>query len=168
MLNITPFSSACVKIDRYLDYVPAVSTLTNLVDIFLKCVYKPSVGESKIQSNHYFAYLNTKSISRSIILTIPILGNILIAAMDLYGAIKAEEFEGLAEHLNAPHEVGNAVRLYMQAASFGSVEARYQLGLRLLSGTGGINQIDKPMGIQNLRAAAAVGHVKAQEALASL
>lgn len=168
MLSITPFSSACVKADRYLDYVPVASTITNLVDIFLKCVYKPCVDESKIQSNHYFAYLDTKSTLRSIILIIPILGNILIAAMDIHGAIKAEEFEDLATHLNRPHEVGNAARLYNQAAFFGSTEARYQLGLRLLSGTGGINRVDKPMGIKNLRAAAALGHMNAQKALASL
>jgi len=167
MLNITPFSSACVKIDRYLDYVPVASALTNLVDIFLKCIYRPCVGESKIQSNHYFAYLDTKPISRSIILIIPILGNILIAAIDIYGAIKAEEFEGLAADLNRPHEAGNAVRLYNQAAIFGSTEARYQLGCRLLSGTGGINRVDRPMSTRNLRAAAALGHVKAQQALVS-
>lgn len=158
MFNVTSFSSACVKADRYLDYVPFVSTVTNLVDIFLKYVYKPCRGESNLENSHYFAYLDTKNLLRSIILLIPILGNIVIGVADIYCAIKAEEFEGQAANRFSPNEAENAVRLYRKASSYGSAEARFQLGCRFFSGIGGIREVDKERGIKYLRAAAALGH----------
>lgn len=157
----------CVKLDTYADYIPVVSSITNLVDLFLKYVFRPCVGEAQLQNNHYFAYLDTKTWLRSITLLVPVIGNILIAIIDIYSAIRAEELQGLAAHLNRPEEAGNAVQLYNEAYFWGSVEAKYQLGSRLLSGKG-LTITDPVMAKKFLRAAAALGHPRAQEALSAL
>ncbi len=97
MLQITPFSSACVKADSYADYIPFVSTISNIVDIFLKYVFQPCYGESNLQNNHFFAYLETKHLLRSIILLIPVLGNALTAGIDMVTKpFMAPGSEGLA------------------------------------------------------------------------
>lgn len=69
--------------DRVCDYIPLVSSLTNLVDIFQKCVILSSKNRITIENNHYYEYLKDKSYARCIILLIPILGNIIVAIFDL-------------------------------------------------------------------------------------
>lgn len=54
---ITLFSTADVKFDRCADDVPGLNVVTNTVDIFLKCVYRPCVGENNLQTSHYLTYL---------------------------------------------------------------------------------------------------------------
>ncbi len=88
----------------------------------------------------------------------------MIAIIDIYSAIKAEEFEGLAAYLNRDSEASSAIPLYNEASFYGSVEAKYQLGRRLLSGEG-LRRTDTVMAKGFLREAAALGHTRAQEAL---
>lgn len=70
--------------DRVCDYVPVISTITNLVDLFEKCVLrfccKP---ESPKLDNRYFSHIKDKSKLRCVILFVPFLGNIIIAVWDL-------------------------------------------------------------------------------------
>ncbi len=68
-----------VKIDQICDYIPVVSSVNNLVDLFLKCVVLPCMERGSITNSHYFTHINNKSYARCITLLVPIIGNIAIA-----------------------------------------------------------------------------------------
>ena len=70
-----------VRWDKALDYIPGLSTISNSVDIFLKCAI-PCLLISE-DTNSYTAHIVNKSIMRSIILLIPFLGNIIVIVLDL-------------------------------------------------------------------------------------
>jgi hypothetical protein len=71
-----------VKMDTFCDYVPILSTVSNLVDIVQKCFTLPAMKRKELYEDHYFTHLQQKNIPRCIILLIPILGNIVIAICD--------------------------------------------------------------------------------------
>src|ERR1700733_4155498 len=168
MLNITTFSTFCVRFDQYTDYVPGFSTVTNLIDIFLKCVVQPQIDEKYLQTNHYFMYLDIKMLRRCIILLIPILGNVFAVVIDLWYWNCAEDALELAEKIgNDPRSAANATLCYSIATEYGSREGLYQTGIRFLEGTG-LNKKLPEEGRRALRNAAALGHSQAQEALAKL
>jgi hypothetical protein len=75
-------SNFLVKIDCFCDYVPFVSSVTNLIDLFQKCVILLLMDKSKIASSHYYKHLDQKSFSRCIVLVIPVIGNIIIGIYD--------------------------------------------------------------------------------------
>lgn len=68
------------KIDQRLDYVPVVSTVTNLVNLFLKHVYIPGVDEGRISNDRflYHHYLQNKGSKRCLLLLLPVVGNIMV------------------------------------------------------------------------------------------
>ncbi|MBS4167636.1 ankyrin repeat domain-containing protein [Parachlamydia sp. AcF125] len=74
--------SLLLKADRIADYVPALSTITNSVNLFQKCVLLPMKQKANVSKNHYYAYLQQKSFSRCVVLLIPVLGNIIIGIYD--------------------------------------------------------------------------------------
>ncbi len=76
-------NSFLVKTDRIFDYIPVFSTVTNLIDIFQKCVILPLMSEEKIKNNHYYTHVKEKNLARCISLLIPVIGNILIALLDV-------------------------------------------------------------------------------------
>lgn len=65
-----------IAADRVMDFVPVLSTVTNLVNLFIKAVVLPLCSKETISKNHYFTYLNDKDSLTCIILSIPIFGNI--------------------------------------------------------------------------------------------
>lgn len=71
-----------VNTDYFCDYIPLVSSLTNLVDLFQKCVVLPLMDKSEIASNHYYNYLDQKSFFRCFVLVIPVVGNIIVGIYD--------------------------------------------------------------------------------------
>ncbi|MBS4167809.1 ankyrin repeat domain-containing protein [Parachlamydia sp. AcF125] len=71
-----------VKADQISDYVPGLSTITSLVDLFQKCVLLLSKQKADISKSHYYTYLQQKSFSRCIMLLIPVIGNISVAIYD--------------------------------------------------------------------------------------
>lgn len=71
------------NMDSVLDYVPVISTITNLCDLFLKYLILPRMDSEKIENNHYYTYLDLKKPSRCILLLIPVIGNIIVALVDL-------------------------------------------------------------------------------------
>jgi hypothetical protein len=87
-----PFNSS-IEVDRYYDGIPFVSTLTNLYIIFQKCVLIP-VAEAKTSclDNHYFTYLEEKSLLRCIVLLLPILGNLIVYLYDCQYPDDGQEF----------------------------------------------------------------------------
>jgi hypothetical protein len=74
-------SSLLVKVDLLCDYIPLVSTASNLIDLFQKYVVLPFLA--KETSNRYYQHLQQKSFFRCIALIIPILGNIIVGIYDL-------------------------------------------------------------------------------------
>jgi len=78
-----------IKLDEYFDYIPFVSTVANIVNIFQKCVVIPFLDHVSQVNHNYYSYLNCKSFSRCFILLIPIIGNICIALSDLMHRARA-------------------------------------------------------------------------------
>jgi hypothetical protein len=76
-------SNLLVTADNISNYIPFVSTITNIVDIFLKCVVIPRLERENIPLNHYFTHLQKKSLALCIILLVPVLGNIAIGLHNL-------------------------------------------------------------------------------------
>jgi|GEM_PF-2893599 len=68
--------------DRFSDYVPILSTVTNLIDLFQKCVVIPLMNQQSVSSSHYYTYLNQKSFLRCVLLLVPVLGNIACGIYD--------------------------------------------------------------------------------------
>lgn len=75
-------SQLLVRIDKGLDYVPIASTMSNLVDLFIKYVILPKLSEEKINNNHYFTHIKEKSLDRCLLMFIPIIGNIVFGIID--------------------------------------------------------------------------------------
>ncbi|MBS4168594.1 HEAT repeat domain-containing protein [Parachlamydia sp. AcF125] len=75
-------ASFLLKADRVSDYIPGISTITSLIDLFQKCVVLPFKQKANISKNHYYTYLKQKSFSRCVVLLLPVIGNILIAIYD--------------------------------------------------------------------------------------
>lgn len=61
-MNITSFSTVCVNFDRYADYVPIVSSVTNLIDLFLKYVIRPCLSETNLKQITILLILIRKSL----------------------------------------------------------------------------------------------------------
>jgi hypothetical protein len=74
--------SFLVETDCVCDYVPFVSSLSNLVDLFQKSVILPFMAEKTILSNHYFEHLDQKKYLRCLILIIPVIGNLIVGIYD--------------------------------------------------------------------------------------
>lgn len=76
--------NSLIKIDRLADYIPIVSSLSNLFDIFCKKIFIPILQKtnSEILKNRYFCYINQKDLFRCAILLIPIVGNLIIYIQD--------------------------------------------------------------------------------------
>lgn len=75
-------STVLAEIDGTCDYIPVVSTVTNVVDIFNKCVYQCLPED--IAKNRYWTHINDKELSRCFILLVPVLGNIYIIVSDYF------------------------------------------------------------------------------------
>jgi hypothetical protein len=64
------------------DYIPFISTLNSITELFKKCVVIPFMNAEIINANHYYIYLKEKPVERCIMLLIPIIGNIMILLSD--------------------------------------------------------------------------------------
>lgn len=66
--------------DQICDYIPVISTVSNLVDLFQKCVCK-CLSKATLE-NWYWRQIQDKCLLRCFILLIPILGNIYVLITD--------------------------------------------------------------------------------------
>lgn len=64
-------------------YIPIVSTLAGVTEIFIKCTDLRNLSKADIKSNSYYEYINDKSFLRILIASIPIAGNISLVIYDL-------------------------------------------------------------------------------------
>jgi hypothetical protein len=77
-----------IKTDILCDYIPVLSTLSNLTVLFQKSVVIPNLSAPTTQNNRYFTHIKDKSFTRCVILLIPLLGNILVGFHDIYRHLK--------------------------------------------------------------------------------
>ncbi len=79
-MRINTFSDVLAKADNISDFIPVLSTVSNLVDLFNKYVvfYIMKAAGADAGKIRYFSHLNKKSFARCILLLFPILGNIVI------------------------------------------------------------------------------------------
>jgi TPR repeat protein len=120
------------------------------------------MSDSTLQKSHYFTYLETKSLPRSIIATIPVLGNLALAVFDVYCfffATRADEIASHASLFTQPKDNCARLKWYKKAARRGSVEALYQLGCAARDGRGA--KQDPIKAVHLFRLAAARLHEKA-------
>ncbi|MDR3623696.1 MAG: hypothetical protein P4L16_00980 [Chlamydiales bacterium] len=82
-MSAISFSRTLIITDQVTDYIPIVSTITNLVDLFIKYVILPLLNKATITNNHYFTYINNKDDRRCLISGIPFFGNISVGIYDL-------------------------------------------------------------------------------------
>ena len=80
-VNCTCFS--LVALDTFFDYTPVASTVTNLIDIFQKCLVVPFLEKSYVDSSRYYTHLKQKSFKRCILLLVPVIGNLTIIFSDV-------------------------------------------------------------------------------------
>lgn len=72
-----------VGLDCICDYIPFVSSLSNIVDLVAKSILDKSIPYGGT-TNYYFTHLRAKSSNRSTILLIPIIGNIVVCFYDIF------------------------------------------------------------------------------------
>jgi hypothetical protein len=81
-MSVNNVPRVLVKIDNFCDYVPFVSSVINMVDLFQKCVILPLIQKSTVQASQYYKHLDQKSFARCALLMIPVFGNIIIGVYD--------------------------------------------------------------------------------------
>ncbi len=96
-MQVNTCFSVLIKIDHIADALPGGSSLTNFVDIFLKCVVLPLMSKESIAKSHYYTHLQNKSFIKCFILLIPVVGNIIVFC----GIIKFENNENLWKNSDA-------------------------------------------------------------------
>jgi Sel1 repeat len=167
MLEITNSSKAWVEFDRHADVTLIVSSVTNVIDIFLKCVAPYCLSKEELEKKHFLAYLvEAKSLNRCMIASIPFFGNLLVSDADFECERKALKKETKARNLPFPINEKKATQLFLEAAELGSPTAMFEVGQRLLIGTG----IDRQpvLAIKYFRLAALLGHEEAYNTLRHL
>lgn len=82
-----------ISIDKTADYIPIVSTLTNLVDLFQKCVVDLCTNSETTRKSPYYTHIRDKQALRCVILLIPVIGNILIGIYDVVHQCKPSNRE---------------------------------------------------------------------------
>jgi hypothetical protein len=149
-----------------------LSAATTIVEMFLHYVVRPCVGEAKLETNHYFAHLETKffvdttnpyNISKPwkkyLIYIIPIIGNIWAAWQDYNRSEQAKDHE---KHFLSNPILDRDSTHYRNAAFLGSTEGAYRLGCLSLHDMGSDDTNEVPQeAMIYLRYAAAKGHVQA-------
>lgn len=73
-----------IKLDDNFDAIPFFSTVTNLVDLFLKYVFIPCLEKSDIANNSYYLYIKEKPFYFCFISLIHVIGNIAILILKKY------------------------------------------------------------------------------------
>ena len=79
----TRLSNFLVNADKICDYIPGISTVTNIVNLVQKIFLETLVPDSMIWKSHYYTHLDEKGYIRCLLaILLPVLGNYLIFAGD--------------------------------------------------------------------------------------
>lgn len=66
-MAVNSIQKSFVALDNFFDYVPGVSSVTNLYDIFLKYVVLPLLSRETIEKNHFYKHIEYKDFWRCIL-----------------------------------------------------------------------------------------------------
>lgn len=70
------------KLDKVCDYMPVVSTLSNITDLVQQVLVLPFLNTDFRVKNNYYTHLECKTLFRPLLLLIPVIGNIIVAIID--------------------------------------------------------------------------------------
>ncbi|MGK5595475.1 MAG: DUF4116 domain-containing protein [Parachlamydiaceae bacterium] len=123
-----------VSLDRVADYIPVVSTISNLTDLFIKTVILPHIKQEKIEKNHYFVHLQEKDLTRSLKLLVPVIGNLIVALKEISKKLYIRKNYSLHEHQLGimgdalritPHHVKDSAKLVRVAVNSDGLALKY-------------------------------------------
>ena len=80
-INLISFNKLLVRVDECSDYIPGVSSLTNLCCIFQKGLLSLTDRKDFVENSYVF-HVYHKNLARCLIACMPILGNIILAIYD--------------------------------------------------------------------------------------
>ncbi|HEV3269719.1 MAG TPA: hypothetical protein VGZ69_03610 [Candidatus Rhabdochlamydia sp.] len=106
-INLVCLNNLIIAIDKCSDYVPGVSSLTNICCIFQKCIL--SLTSKKDFVNSYTSHVYHKNLSRCLIACMPILGNIALAIYDDQKIVEGRE---IPETMLAQEVIRKIKKLY--------------------------------------------------------
>ncbi len=139
MHSVSFLSSTLVEFDRKADYIPILSNATNIVALFLKCVFR-FIPSERIPTHHYFRHIQDKSTMRCLILAfIPLFNVVCIALFDYIQHQQAERLliEGL-DYLKKGQETDKLMgfQLILEAALKENPDAMQELAFCYEKGIG--------------------------------
>ena len=70
------------KLDKVCDYIPVVSTLSNITDLVQQVLVLPFLNTDFRVKNNYYTHLECKTLFRPLLLLIPVIGNIIVVIID--------------------------------------------------------------------------------------
>ena len=89
-INLVGFNNLFIAIDKYSDYIPGVSSLTNICCIFQKGILS-FTSKKYFVENSYISHVYHKNLARCLVACMPILGNIALAIYDDQKIIEGSE-----------------------------------------------------------------------------
>ena len=76
-----------IKICNACDYIPVVSTFSNVVKLFNNCIVEPLKNEKLNTKDWINNHLKNKKVLRNLILLVPVIGNSIYVIYDLVNTI---------------------------------------------------------------------------------
>ena len=73
--------------DKVCDYIPFLSTISNLIDLFQKIIIIPLIyimNKDYIKNDRYYKHLDEKNFSRCLFLLVPVIGNVCYGVIDMF------------------------------------------------------------------------------------
>lgn len=103
-MSISNQYNALVTVNNFCDYVPVLSTASNLVDLFQKYIVFPFVDTNTLQQSRYYTHVMEKSSLRCILLLFPVIGNVFVFLWDISRIKNKNDVNDICE---APKEVSS-------------------------------------------------------------
>jgi len=72
-MEVSFIAKSLIIADDICDWAPAFSTVSNIIDIFQKCIVLPWLSHETIRENYYLSHIYEKSYVRCLVLLIPII-----------------------------------------------------------------------------------------------
>jgi hypothetical protein len=126
-----------VKLDLVCDYIPVISTISNIVDLAQKALIYCFRADPRPISSYYFRHIKKKDVNDCVWLLIPVIGNIYVHNRSQLRQAKYFESMGEAE---------KAIEIYKRKVADRDDESKEaktelcQLALSLMHGTQGISK----------------------------
>jgi hypothetical protein len=123
------YSGFAERIDRFMDYIPILSTISNLIDLFIKVIFlrkQSKEGEQTSPVPHQFKHLESKTFGDCVLLLVPVLGNIIVPIRRYERKQSAEKKQ--IRNLFVKYEENPNIGTLRKIAELGSPVAQRLLG----------------------------------------